>query len=118
MILADVGHAPVHVVRVDVLVVLGRAGPPRVVEQFGLDYESLAALRPDVIAVRMPGFGLDGPWRDYVGWALNIEQVSGMSAVTGYAQGPPVRAGPRRPHRRCARRGGVARRARPSSSHR
>jgi crotonobetainyl-CoA:carnitine CoA-transferase CaiB-like acyl-CoA transferase len=62
---------------------------PRVVEQFGLDYESLAALRPDVIAVRMPGFGLDGPWRDYVGWALNIEQVSGMSAVTGYAQGPP-----------------------------
>ncbi len=62
---------------------------PRVVEQFGLDYESLVALRPDVIAVRMPGFGLDGPWRDYVGWALNIEQVSGMSAVTGYAQGPP-----------------------------
>jgi crotonobetainyl-CoA:carnitine CoA-transferase CaiB-like acyl-CoA transferase len=62
---------------------------PRVVEQFGLDYESLAALRPDVIAVRMPGFGLDGPWRDYVGWALNIEQVSGMSAATGYAQGPP-----------------------------
>ena len=37
----------------------------------------------------MPGFGLDGPWRDYVGWALNIEQVSGMSAVTGYADGPP-----------------------------
>jgi crotonobetainyl-CoA:carnitine CoA-transferase CaiB-like acyl-CoA transferase len=62
---------------------------PRVVEQFGLDYESLVALRPDVIAVRMPGFGLDGPWRDYVGWALNIEQVSGMSAVTGYADGPP-----------------------------
>ena len=62
---------------------------PRVVEQFGLDYQSLIALRPDVIAVRMPGFGLDGPWRDYVGWALNIEQVSGMSAVTGYADGPP-----------------------------
>ncbi|MBV8179849.1 MAG: CoA transferase, partial [Mycobacterium sp.] len=62
---------------------------PRVVEQFGLDYQSLVALRPDVIMVRMPGFGLDGPWRDYVGWALNIEQVSGMSAVTGYPDGPP-----------------------------
>jgi crotonobetainyl-CoA:carnitine CoA-transferase CaiB-like acyl-CoA transferase len=62
---------------------------PRVVEQFGLDYPSLVALRPDVIMVRMPGFGLDGPWRDYVGWALNIEQVSGMSAATGYADGPP-----------------------------
>ena len=62
---------------------------PRVVEQFGLDYPALVALRPDVIAVRMPGFGLDGPWRDYVGWALNIEQVSGMTAVTGYPDGPP-----------------------------
>jgi crotonobetainyl-CoA:carnitine CoA-transferase CaiB-like acyl-CoA transferase len=62
---------------------------PRVVEQFGLDYQSLVAMRPDVIAVRMPGFGLEGPWRDWVGWALNIEQVSGMSAVTGYPDGPP-----------------------------
>jgi crotonobetainyl-CoA:carnitine CoA-transferase CaiB-like acyl-CoA transferase len=62
---------------------------PRVVEQFGLDYESLVALKPDVIMVRMPGFGLRGPWRDYVGWALNFEQTAGMSAVTGYADGPP-----------------------------
>jgi crotonobetainyl-CoA:carnitine CoA-transferase CaiB-like acyl-CoA transferase len=62
---------------------------PRVVEQFGLDYPSLVSLKPDVIQVRMPGFGLEGPWRDYVGWALNIEQVSGMAAVTGYPDGPP-----------------------------
>lgn len=62
---------------------------PRVVEQFGLDYESLVVLKPDVIMVRMPGFGLEGPWRDYVGWALNIEQTAGMSAATGYADGPP-----------------------------
>ncbi|OBG63357.1 CaiB/BaiF CoA-transferase family protein [Mycobacterium sp. E3339] len=62
---------------------------PRVVEQFGLDYESLVALKPDVIMIRMPGFGLQGPWRDYVGWALNFEQTGGMSAVTGYPDGPP-----------------------------
>ena len=62
---------------------------PRVVEQFGLDYESVLALNPGVIMVRMPGYGLHGPWRDYVGWALNFEQTSGMSAVTGYPEGPP-----------------------------
>jgi crotonobetainyl-CoA:carnitine CoA-transferase CaiB-like acyl-CoA transferase len=62
---------------------------PRVVEQFGLDYEALREVNPDVVMVRMPGFGLEGPWRDYVGWALNFEQASGMSAVTGYADGPP-----------------------------
>jgi len=62
---------------------------PRVVEQFGLDYDSLTGIKPDVIMVRMPGFGLQGPWRDYVGWALNIEQLAGMSAVTGYPDEPP-----------------------------
>lgn len=62
---------------------------PRVVEEFGLDYESIVQINPAAIVVRMPGFGLEGPWRDYVGWALNIEQVSGMSATTGYADGPP-----------------------------
>jgi crotonobetainyl-CoA:carnitine CoA-transferase CaiB-like acyl-CoA transferase len=71
---------------------------PRVVEQFGLDYESLVALKPDVIQVRMPGFGLQGPWRDYVGWAFNFEQTSGMAAVTGYPDGPPcVLQGPADP---------------------
>ncbi len=71
---------------------------PRVVEQFGLDYESLEAINPGVVMVRMPGFGLQGPWRDYVGWALNFEQTSGMSAVTGYPDGPPCNlAGPADP---------------------
>src|SRR5262249_10851827 len=71
---------------------------PRVVEHFGLDYESLAALKPDVIQVRMPGFGLTGPWRDYVGWAFNFEGTSGMAAVTGYPDGPPcVLQGPADP---------------------
>ena len=39
---------------------------PRVLEQLGLDYESLRADRPDLVMVRMPGFGLTGPgviWR-------------------------------------------------------
>ena len=62
---------------------------PRVIEHFGLDYPALVEIKPDVILVRMPGYGLHGPWRDYVGWALNFEQTAGMSAVTGYADGPP-----------------------------
>jgi crotonobetainyl-CoA:carnitine CoA-transferase CaiB-like acyl-CoA transferase len=60
----------------------------RVVEQFGLDWEGVRALRPDVIMLRMPGFGLEGPWRDYVGWAMGIEQASGMAQVTGFADTP------------------------------
>ena len=32
---------------------------PRVLEQFGLDYDAVRAVRPDVVMVRMPAFGLD-----------------------------------------------------------
>ena len=87
---------------------------PRVIEQFGLDYESLVELKPDVILVRMPGFGLQGPWRDYVGWALNFEQTSGMAAVTGYAdgrrapcRGPPTRSSGCTPASRCSPRSSI-----------
>lgn len=51
----------------------------RVVEQFALRYGRLRELKPDVIMVRMPGFGLEGPWRDYVGWAMSIEQAAGCA---------------------------------------
>ena len=59
----------------------------RVVEEFGIGYEQLRIVKPDLIMVRMPGFGLEGPWRDYVGWAMVIEQATGMASVTG----PPER---------------------------
>ena len=55
----------------------------RVVEQFDIGYEQLREVKPDLIMVRMPGFGLEGPWRDYVGWAMVIEQATGMASVTG-----------------------------------
>lgn len=98
---------------------------PRVVENFGLDYDSLTALNPDVIVVRMPGYGLHGPWRDYVGWALNFEQTAGMSAVTGFPDGPPCnpRARPIRssactPGSRCWPRSSTATAPAPANSSR
>ncbi len=69
----------------------------RVVETFGLDYEAVRAIKPDVIMVRMPGFGLVGPWRDYVGWAMVIEQATGMASVTGPPERPMHPGGPADP---------------------
>jgi crotonobetainyl-CoA:carnitine CoA-transferase CaiB-like acyl-CoA transferase len=40
--------------------------------------------------VRMPGFGLDGPWRDRTGFAQTMEQASGMAWLTGFADDLPV----------------------------
>ena len=61
---------------------------PRVVDQFGLGFEEVKALNPGVVMVRMPGFALEGPWRDYVGWAMSFEQTSGMAMVTGDGSRP------------------------------
>jgi crotonobetainyl-CoA:carnitine CoA-transferase CaiB-like acyl-CoA transferase len=62
---------------------------PRVLDGFGLDWNAVHAINPRAVMVRMPAFGLDGPWRDRTGFAQNVEQVSGMAWVTGYADGPP-----------------------------
>jgi len=63
---------------------------PRVMDNLGLVYEALAATNPRLIMVRMPAFGLDGPWRDRVGFAQTMEQISGMAWLTGFADGPPI----------------------------
>lgn len=63
---------------------------PRVFEQFGLTWDAIRQINPGAIFVRMPAFGLDGPWRDRVGFAQTVEQFSGLAWVTGYPDGPPL----------------------------
>jgi crotonobetainyl-CoA:carnitine CoA-transferase CaiB-like acyl-CoA transferase len=63
---------------------------PRVMDQFGLAADTLLDLKPDLVVVRMPAFGLSGPWRDRVGFAPTMEQIAGLAWVTGLPDGPPV----------------------------
>jgi crotonobetainyl-CoA:carnitine CoA-transferase CaiB-like acyl-CoA transferase len=63
---------------------------PRVMGNFGLEWDAVTAANPRAIMVRMPAFGLDGPWRDRVGFAQTMEQATGMAWMTGHADGPPV----------------------------
>ncbi len=68
---------------------------PRVVEQFGLDWEGVRALSPRTILVRMPAFGLSGPWRDNVGFAQTMEQMTGLAWITGHVDDQPrIQRGP------------------------
>ncbi len=66
---------------------------PRVMENFRLTFSDLQAARADIVMVRMPGWGLEGPWRDRPGFATTMEQASGMAWVTGYQDGPPMAPG-------------------------
>ncbi|MAI24735.1 MAG: CoA transferase [Spirochaeta sp.] len=62
----------------------------RVLENFGLRWEELKAANPSLILVRMPAFGLEGPWRDRPGFAMTVEQASGLAWMTGYPDLPLV----------------------------
>jgi crotonobetainyl-CoA:carnitine CoA-transferase CaiB-like acyl-CoA transferase len=63
---------------------------PRVMANFTLEWDVVHAANPRATMVRMPAFGLDGPWRDRVGFAQTMEQASGMAWMTGPADGPPL----------------------------
>ncbi len=62
---------------------------PRVLDQIGLGFDAVAALNPEAILLRMPGFGLDGPWRDNPAFAYVIEAAAGISWLTGYPDRNP-----------------------------
>jgi crotonobetainyl-CoA:carnitine CoA-transferase CaiB-like acyl-CoA transferase len=64
-----------------------------VLDDFGFSYDAVRAIRPDVVMLRLPAFGLSGPWRDRPGFAQTMEQLTGMAWVTGYEGGPPIIAG-------------------------
>jgi crotonobetainyl-CoA:carnitine CoA-transferase CaiB-like acyl-CoA transferase len=66
---------------------------PHVMAKFGFDYESLKALRPDLIMISLSGYGQDGPWRDYSAYGMGLEPASGISSVTGYPGSDPLRSG-------------------------
>jgi len=68
---------------------------PRVLANFGLDGDAIRAANPRCILVRMPAFGLDGPWRDHTGFAQTMEQMTGMAWLTGHpADQPRIQRGP------------------------
>ncbi|MBA3030951.1 MAG: CoA transferase [Desulfobacteraceae bacterium] len=57
---------------------------PRVMPNFGLDYPVLKAVNPGIILCSMPGYGLTGPYRNYVSYGTNLEPFSGLSSLMGY----------------------------------
>ena len=64
-----------------------------VMDSLRLGYDTLSQTKPEVIVVCMPGHGRTGPERDFVAYGTNVEQLSGLCHLTGYADGPPQKTG-------------------------
>ncbi len=73
--------------------VVAESFTPRVMAKFGLDYESLRRIRPDLIMISLSGYGQTGPWHEYSAYGMGLEPASGISSITGYRHGDPQRTG-------------------------
>jgi benzylsuccinate CoA-transferase BbsF subunit len=66
---------------------------PRVMANWGLDYESLKKIKPDIIMLSLSTMGNTGPWRDYVGFGPTIQAFSGITYLTSFSGKPPLGLG-------------------------
>jgi crotonobetainyl-CoA:carnitine CoA-transferase CaiB-like acyl-CoA transferase len=73
--------------RADVLVENFRPGT---LERWNLGYDALNEINPRLVMVRISGFGQTGPYRDRPGFGTIAEAMSGLVALSGFPDGPPL----------------------------
>jgi benzylsuccinate CoA-transferase BbsF subunit len=66
---------------------------PRVMANWGLDYENLKKKKPDIIMLSMSTMGSTGPQRDYSGFGPTVHAFSGMTYLTSLPGKPPMGPG-------------------------
>lgn len=66
---------------------------PGTLEKWGLDYESLSRENPELIMLRISGYGQSGPLRDLTGYGVVAEAMGGLRHITGVPGEAPVRPG-------------------------
>ncbi|MDO8785738.1 MAG: CoA transferase, partial [Syntrophales bacterium] len=73
---------------------------PRVMANWGLNYEALKQIRPDLIMAGLSGMGQTGPWRDFAALGYTLQALTGLTSLTspenhspagiGYAYADPL----------------------------
>jgi Predicted acyl-CoA transferases/carnitine dehydratase len=66
---------------------------PGVMDGFGLGYEDLKKINPEIIYASISGFGHTGPRRDFPAFDLIAQAMGGFMSVTGFPHDPPTKAG-------------------------
>ena len=62
---------------------------PETIEKLGLTYQELIKVRPDLIMLRMPAYGLDGPYKNYRSFGTQLECTAGHTWLRGYTDMDP-----------------------------
>jgi len=62
----------------------------RVMRMWGMDYASLAKIKPDIISISMSGLGHTGPRCNYVSYGPTLQALAGFTRMMADARGNPV----------------------------
>ena len=66
---------------------------PGVMDRFGLGYDAVRAIKPDVIYLSMSMHGAEGPESGYLGYGGSIAALTGLTALTGMPGRAPAGTG-------------------------
>lgn len=66
---------------------------PGAMEKWGLTYEELVKIKPDIIVATMPVMGKTGPYSQWRGFGTSIRTMAGLDYVTGNPDRPPIGTG-------------------------
>jgi len=67
---------------------------PGVVEKLDIGYDVMRRIHPEIIYVRIKGFGTSGPYAHYKCMDMVAQAAAGAFSITGEPDGPPMRPGP------------------------
>lgn len=56
-------------------------------KKYGLDYDAIKAIKPDIIYCSITGFGQTGPYAEQAGYDAMIQAMGGLMSVTGEPDG-------------------------------
>src|SRR5689334_20542572 len=63
---------------------------PGTLERWSLGYDTLREANPDLVLVRVSGYGQDGPYRDKAGFGTPAAAIGGLTYITGFPDRPPI----------------------------
>ena len=66
---------------------------PGVVQRLGIDYDTVRAVRSDILYCSISGFGQTGPYRDRPGFDIMAQGLTGFLRMTGQPDGRPAKVG-------------------------
>jgi formyl-CoA transferase len=66
---------------------------PGVMDRLGFGYETLRAVKPDIVYCAISGFGQDGPWRARPAYDQIVQGAAGVMSITGNDTSGPLRVG-------------------------